>query len=240
MRRTGRRTGKPQAARDGQLTSRPTRPRAGGPAGLHPVGIGRARDGLLYVPATYEPARPAPLIVLLHGAGADAEDVIPVLRSEADAGGYLLLVPDSRGPTWDVVRGTYGPDVTFVDRALAHTFARYAVDPNRIAVGGFSDGASYALSLGITNGDLFTHVMAFSPGFMVPAAQRGTPRVFISHGTGDRVLPIEVCSRRIVPQLRRAGYEVRYDEFDGGHAVPPSVARDAIAWFEAPPGEGVT
>jgi predicted esterase len=34
-----------------------------------------------------------------------------------------------------------------------------------LAVSGFSDGASYALSIGPANGDLFTHVMAFSPGF---------------------------------------------------------------------------
>ena len=238
MTRTGGRAGSARAAREGQLTSRPIRPGAAGPAGLRPVGIGRGRDGLFFAPTTYDPARPAPLVVLLHGAGGDADDVIPVFQAEAEAGGFLLLVPDSRGPTWDVVRGTYGPDVTFVDRALAHAFEHYAVDPTRVAVGGFSDGASYALSLGITNGDLFTHVIAFSPGFMVPAAQRGTPRLFISHGTRDSVLPIEVCSRRLVPQLRRAGYDVRYDEFEGGHSVPRSVARDAIAWFEAPTGGG--
>jgi hypothetical protein len=56
------------------------------------------------------------------------------------------------------------------------------VDPTRLAVGGFSDGTSYALSLGLTNGDLFSHVLAFSPGFAVPARRRGRPRLFLSHG----------------------------------------------------------
>ena len=69
-----------------------------------------------------------------------------------------------------------------LDRALEWTFSRYAIDQACMAVGGFSDGASYALSLGITNGDLFTHVLAFSPGFVAPAAQRGSPRIFVSHG----------------------------------------------------------
>jgi phospholipase/carboxylesterase len=220
------------AAREGRLTARPAEPSAAGPQGRRRIGLGRRRDGLVYVPASYHPGRPAPLVVLLHGAGADGEDILPVLEDQADAAGLLLLAPDSRGVTWDAVGDSYGPDVSFLDRALADTFAHYAVDPARVAVSGFSDGASYALSLGITNGDLFGHVIAFSPGFMVPAAQRGTPRLFISHGTRDRVLPIELCSRRIVPPLERAGYGVRYREFDGGHAVPAPIAREAVAWFE--------
>jgi phospholipase/carboxylesterase len=85
--------------------------------------------------------------------------------------------------------------------------------------------------LGITNGDLFTRVLAFSPGFMAPAGQRGSPRVFISHGTHDGVLPIDSCSRRIVPRLERAGYDVRYREFDGGHTIAPEIALEAVNWF---------
>jgi predicted esterase len=108
-----------------------------------------------------------------------------------------------------------------------------AVDARRLAITGFSDGASYALSLGLTNGDLFTRVIAFSPGFMTPAQRRGKPSLFVSHGTRDGVLPIERSSRRIVPQLERAGYEVRYREFEGGHVVPPGIGREAAEWFTA-------
>jgi phospholipase/carboxylesterase len=129
------------------------------------------------------------------------------------------------------VVGGYGPDVAAIDGALEQTFSRYAVDPARVAVAGYSDGASYALSLGVANGDLFTHILAFSPGFMAPAVQTGSPRIFVSHGTRDRWLPIERCSRRIVPQLERAGYEVRYREFEGGHVVPPEIGREAAVWF---------
>jgi phospholipase/carboxylesterase len=59
--------------------------------------------------------------------------------------------------------------------------------------------------LGINNGDLFTHVLAFSPGFVAPAAWVGMPRIFVSHGTRDEVLPIDFCSRKIVPMLKHAG-----------------------------------
>ena len=135
----------------------------------------------------------------------------------------------------DVIVGGFGPDVALVDRALETAFGRYAVDPARLAIGGFSDGASYALSLGLTNGDLFTHVLAFSPGFAAPAAERGRPGVFVSHGTEDGVLPVERCSRRIVPRLRRVGYDVEYAEFEGGHTVLPAVAARALAWFVGSP-----
>jgi phospholipase/carboxylesterase len=64
---------------------------------------------------------------------------------------------------------------------------------------------------------------------------KGRPRVFISHGTRDPVLPIENCSRRIVPRLEQAGYEVSYHEFDGGHTVPPEIAEEAVRWFVGTP-----
>ena len=188
-------------------------------------------DGLLYVPADYDPRRPAPLAVLFHGAGGRAAHGLGLLQELADGLGLVLVAPASRGTTWDVIERGYGPDVAAVDRALAHVFARVAVDPVRLGVGGFSDGASYALSLGLTNGDLFTHVLAFAPGFMAPAAQRGAPRVFVTHGTHDGVLPIDRCSRRIVPVLREADYSVMYREFEGGHAVPPDLAAEAARWF---------
>jgi phospholipase/carboxylesterase len=101
----------------------------------------------------------------------------------------------------------------------------------RLAIGGFSDGASYALSLGITNADLFTHVIAFSPGFMAPAGYTGSPRLFISHGMRDGVLPIDRCSRRIVPELERCGYDMLYREFDGRHTILPEIASVAVGWF---------
>jgi phospholipase/carboxylesterase len=131
-------------------------------------------------------------------------------------------------------RGRYGRDVALVDEALRQTFSSYTVDPGRVAVGGYSDGASYAISLGISNGDLFGHVLAFSPGFMAPAGRVGSPRFFVSHGTQDRWLPIDRTSRRLVPELEGTGYEVRYREFDGPHVVPPGIAQEAAIWLTAP------
>lgn len=226
------------AATEGRLRSRPSQPTEAGTPGLHPLKLDVKRDGFLYVPKGYRPERPAPLVLMLHGAGGDAEGALNIVRSLADPYETILLAVDSRRQTWDVIMGQYGPDIAFMDRALAQTFSRYAIDPSRLAIAGFSDGASYALSVGVTNGDLFTHVVAFSPGFMSPAAQVGKPQLFISHGQRDEVLRIDRCSRRIVPVMQRAGYEVVYEEFDGPHTVPGPIAQKALEWFrEASPTE---
>ncbi len=224
-----------EARTEGRLRARPARVAEAGPVGLQPLALGAARDSYLYVPTTYRADRPAPLVLLLRSAGGHARQGLDLLRSLADAAGLLLLAPDH---TWDLLVGRrYGPDATMIDRALEQTFSRYAVDPARLAIGGFSDGASYALSLGITNGDLFTHVIVFSPGFVAPAGQSGAPRIFVSHGTRDGALPIDRCSRRIAPELRRGGYEVTYREFDGGHEISPEISLEAVGWFsrEKPP-----
>jgi predicted esterase len=203
------------------------------PPGKHLLGLGVARDGFLYVPQGNDPDAPSPLIVLLHGATGQAdnwEGAFPI----ADSLGVVLLVPDSRGQTWDAIRGTFGPDVAFIDEALKTTFRAASIDPAHIAFSGFSDGATYALSVGLANGDLVTHILAFSPGFIAPAPRQGRPLVFVSHGTEDRILPISQTSRWIVPELESAGYSVWYEEFQGPHELPREIAEVAFRWFVGP------
>lgn len=216
----------------GRLTARPNARSSGRPnIGMGPLGLGGRRDGLVYVPRSMTRDRPAPMVLMLHGAGSHSERGIEPFRRLADEARVILVAPDSRGRTWDVILGDFGPDVAFVDQALKSVFERYAIDPGRVAIEGFSDGASYALALGITNGDLFTHVIAFSPGFASPGKPRGRPAFFVSHGTEDGVLPINDTSRDIVPTLEKAGYDVTYREFNGGHGHPPDIEEEALEWF---------
>ena len=93
------------------------------------------------------------------------------------------------------------------------------------------DHLIYALTLGLTNGDLFTHAIAFSPGMLPLRERHGAPAVFVAHGTRDEILPIDLCSRRIVPELERLRYRVEYVEFDGLHTVVPAIAGRAVRWF---------
>jgi phospholipase/carboxylesterase len=206
--------------------------------GLHAIGLGDVRDGCLYVPEKAATQTTSPLLVLFHGANGEATGVIQHFRAFADETGMMILAPESRKKTWDVVRGSFGEDLEFVDRALETIFSRYAIRTSHIAVGGFSDGASYALSLGIPNGSLFSHILAFSPGFVAPFEIDSTLRIFISHGTEDRVCAIDRCSRRIVPYLQRTGFDLQYVEFTGGHGIPEVIAREAVTWFLAPVADG--
>jgi len=214
-----------------RLTARPIAPTVPPVRGLQRLGFGSTRDGNLYVPNSYSPGTPAPLFVALHGAGGSCYDW-GSYYARAEEGAMVFLATDSRSATWDMILGSFGPDVAFLNRALGYTFARCRIDPSRIALGGFSDGASYALSLGVSNGDLFTHLVAHSPGFCHPQRPiKGRPLVYASHGTQDGVLPVESTRLSIVPGLREDGYDVTYHEFAGGHQIPPEISDEAVAWF---------
>lgn len=193
--------------------------------GLSPLNLsgigGSARDGFLAVSSRYDPRMPAPLLVCLHGAGCSGKNggqwLWETLRDEEL--GAIGLLPDARGSTWDMIRSDYGPDVEYLTHALRFVLAHYNIDRRRIVLAGFSDGASYALSLGLSNGTLFPSIAAFSPGYMRPTRREGKPRVFVAHGTRDGCLNIDRCSRTLVPRLQAQEYEVRFVEFDGTHTV---------------------
>jgi phospholipase/carboxylesterase len=225
----------PQVTR---VEARPVAPAATAAPGLHRLGMGTRRlrdlanrDGMLVIPRQAESRRPLPLIVLLHGGGGAAED----FRSKfplADEYGVVMLALDSRHNTWDGVDSPFGPDVVAIDAALRYTFERVAIDPKKIALGGLSDGGMYALSLGIANGDLFTHLVAVAPGFYEPPGPAiGRPRIFLAHGTRDNVYRVAGTRERIAQRLKDAGYDVTYFEFNGPHWVTEEAARRALEWL---------
>lgn len=215
------------------LTARVTPPTSSLPPGLHALGLATGRDGLVYVPTRYSAATPLPLVVLLHGAGGTASNWFGSYGDRATANNFVMLAPDSRAASWDVRFGAFGPDVAFIDQALRYVFSVCAIDPQRMALAGFSDGASYALSLGVANGDLFSQLIPYSPGFLTDSTARGKPQIFDSHGLQDTVLPINVASRPIVAKLRGRGYTVDYQEFAGGHEVPAAISDAAMAWLQS-------
>jgi phospholipase/carboxylesterase len=217
---------------DGRIDARPGTPTQSAKLGLSALGLENDRDGAWYVPASYRADHPIPLLVFCHGAGGNGGATAAALGPYAEAGGFAVLAPDSRQSTWDLIdKGSFGDDVGFLDRALTRTFERLAVDPAGLILAGFSDGGTYALSLGITNGDFFGRLMAFSPGFVRYASRHGSPTIYLAHGTADTVLPIDVTSRAIVPELRGLGYEVEYREFDGGHQLYASEVQAAVDWL---------
>lgn len=215
---------------DGRLTARVrsgvTTSLKSGPLGL----VSNGRDGVIQMPSVM-PNGPTPLLVFLHGATQNGARMLQRIGPAADQLGIPVLAPDSRNGTWDGIRNEFDEDVVFLNRALEYVFERLDVDPAHLAIGGFSDGASYGLSLGLVNGDLFPRVVACSPGFIIQAPSHGRPHLFFSHGTADQVLPIDQCSRVMVPRLRSMGYDVTFKEFDGRHELPPEIAIAALTWM---------
>jgi phospholipase/carboxylesterase len=201
------------------------------PPGRNFLGIAAERDTVLYVPEGLPSDTAVPLLVMFHGANGFPEKVLPFLQEHAERHKFLLLVPHSTYVTWDIVIGGNGPDLERLDKALTAVVSRYRIDTGHLGFAGFSDGASYALSTGITNGDVVSHVIALSGGFMNIFMQEGTPQVFIAHGLVDEQLPIETAGRANAAKLSAAGYEVEYVEFNGKHVIQPAIVNMAIDFF---------
>lgn len=213
----------------GRITARPREGVKTSATGQIMLGLDSERDAILQIPKNTSTS-PLPLLVMLHGATQSAEDMFWYLGSTHEEAGVAVLAPNSRDTTWDAIGwgGGFGIDVEYLNRALERVFETTAVDPARVALGGFSDGATYALSLGLINGDFFKSLIAFSPGFLIEGEPHGKPRIFISHGTRDHILPIDRCGRRIAADLKAGGYDVTFREFDGDHEIPADVARAGL------------
>jgi len=199
--------------------------------GRHALSLAGGRDAVLFVPSSLDAAAPAPLFVFFHGAGGYAEKVLPFIEEHAERHGFLVLAPQSMFVTWDIVIGGHGPDLQRLQDGLRQVAGHYRIDLARLAFAGFSDGASYALSVGITNGDVASHVIAFSGGFMNVFSQAGAPRVFIAHGLIDEQLPIATSARANAASLQAAGYDVRYVEFNGLHIISPPIVALAVDFY---------
>ncbi|MDQ6808370.1 MAG: phospholipase, partial [Verrucomicrobiota bacterium] len=200
------------------------------PAGLQPLEA-RSHSGEIYIPRSGATGGPLPILILLHGSGRDSSDWFPAYEKYAEMGRFAIVAPEASGKTWGGGMHDFGPDAAVINRALAVASTKCAIDLSRIALGGFSDGASYAMSLGLANGDQIRDVIAFSPGYYIGTQQRGKAAFFISAGVSDPILPVDQCSRRFVATLRGAGYSVEYKEFFGRHEMTTLVTEAAMAWL---------
>jgi predicted esterase len=192
-----------------------------------------AKAVLYYVPKTYNAGQATAFLMMLHGCCTDATQSMDLMQKYSDEHNIILLAPVSVGRTWDFISGKgFADDNTYINQELDYMFKNFNIDKSKVAIAGFSDGASYALTLGLSRDDLFTHIMAFSPGYVRISSPTRKPEIFIGHGVDDRVLPIDKCSRTIVKQLEAHGYKANYTEFAGGHFVPNDISLAAINWFK--------
>jgi predicted esterase len=208
------------------------------PTGLVPVEW-REQSAVLLTPDEIDPQRRYPLITVLHGAGRQDELLVKACRGEPDKRDALFLVPRSKAPTWDLIVGGDRPDLDFLEFAYDLIYRRFPIDPSRQALVGYSDGASYALSIGMSNPQIFSAIMGWAAGFV--ALDDGAireddrkPDVLLEYGTHDPVFSFEQVALPMKASLEGAGYRLEFRVDEGGRHWPSgSFQSEALDWFDA-------
>jgi phospholipase/carboxylesterase len=192
---------------------------------------------------------PAGALVLLHGRGADENDLFPLLDLldperrllGATARGPLSLPPG--GAHWYVVRRVGYPDpqtfhATFPVLAqwLDGLLDEHGIEHGQLVLGGFSQGTamSYALSLaaGRPAPAGILALSGFIPtveGLEIDLAGRSGLPVAIGHGSRDPVIGVE-WGRDARDRLGEAGAAVTYEEHPGGHQIDPRFLQALASW----------
>jgi predicted esterase len=193
------------------------------------------RDGALYIPKKYKHGVPMPVLMMLHGFGGAGSGVgytFPL----AEEFGVIVIGPESRDITWGKDVPGFDADVRYLGAAYRYVRDNFDVDREHVALGGQSDGAGYALSMGLAYGNTFNHLIILAAGGWTRSLRaEGKPKIFVTHGVKDTTMPIDESARKYVPELKAEGYDVTYREHDGGHRTPAPMVREAFEWFAGQP-----
>lgn len=205
-------------------------------------------------PPRQEPAEGArpPLLALLHGVGSNEQDLFG-LAPELDP---RFRVVSARGPltrglgryAWFDVQFLSGgrflinPEQLEASRQDLIAFLReamgaYEVDPERIYLMGFSQGAIMSLTLALTEPKLLAGVAAISgrippevrPWIVSPQETAGLP-IIVTHGQADSVILVD-WARKARETLERQRVALTYREHGGGHLIPPATMAEVSAWL---------
>jgi phospholipase/carboxylesterase len=195
-----------------------------------------------------------PAVIVLHGWGASAHDLISLAPALFD-GKAVVLCPQGpvqmpigggmKGYGWFQYTPGQPPPIaafqavadrlrSFVEQALS----LYSIDPQRVAVLGFSQGGIMAYELGLREPQRFAGIAALSTWLPEPLTATlpklpehdGFP-VLVLHGTHDPTLPIE-RARESREALRPFGVAMTYRELDMGHEINQDALRILMRWLD--------
>lgn len=162
---------------------------------------GRKRSYLLYVPETYNPAAPTPLVISLHGFAEWPAHQMQISRWNdlAKQHGFIVVYPcGSEIPLRWRIYGLSGSntelmeDVTFISDLINKLEVEYNLDPTRIYVNGLSNGGGMSVVLACKLSEriaAFGSVSGAYP-FSLSECQPSRPvPAILFHGTGDPIVP---------------------------------------------------
>ncbi|MFT5697141.1 MAG: phospholipase/carboxylesterase [Myxococcota bacterium] len=193
----------------------------------------------LLTPTTIDPTRQYPLFTVLHGAGRQDEMLVKACRDEPDRRDAFFLVPRSVETTWDLIVGGDRRDVDFLEYAYDLIYRRYPIDRARQVLIGYSDGASVALSLTISNPCIFDAALVWAAGFVMfdgttvgPTDPK--PRIYLEYGTHDELFSYQQVALPMQENLTKAGYPVHFSTDEGGRHWPSKRFQpNALDWYFA-------
>ena len=206
------------------------------PTGFVQIVNGPAR-GVMLTPDEIDPTKQYPLITVFHGAGRQDEMLVKACRDEPEGRQAFFFIPRSVAPTWDLITGEGRADLDFLEYAYDLIYRRYPIDAASQCLIGYSDGASYALSLGLSNARCFDALMVWAAGFIVldPAtadAAAPKPRLYLEYGTHDELFSFDRVALPMQANLESAGYDVTFSIDEGGRHWPSgSFQREALDWY---------
>ena len=179
-----------------------------------------------------------PLVVVMHGRGADANDLADIAPMLDGPSGYRFVFPNAPN-AWEAAPGmTFGytwfdglpPDASslrsarvrlteFLDAAVKH----FPAPAGKVVLAGFSQGALMALDVGLRRDDL-AGIVAMSGALderdLPDLAHHKDRRVLIVHGTADEMINVNMA-RRARRVLESHGLDPEYHEFPMGHHLTP-------------------
>jgi phospholipase/carboxylesterase len=205
---------------------------------------------LIRVPSRRADTESLPLVVMIHGRGADMNDLADLAPMLDAAGGCRFVFPNApnafepypgmaMGWTWfegwppihESVVASRAEMLTFLDEIVA----KYPPPEGQLIVAGFSQGALMALDSGLRTTQKLAGIIAMSGGLYERDLPDLKPRagvpVLIAHGSDDEVVPV-TYARRARRALEDAGLDVEYHEYPMGHQVAAeeaAVVREFLA-----------
>jgi phospholipase/carboxylesterase len=195
-----------------------------------------SRGGVsLYVPETYDPDTPAPLVVALHGGSGHGRAFLWSWLRDARARGAILLSPTSSGATWALTGPD--PDTPRLAHLVAQVSGRWNIDPRRRLLTGMSDGGTFAYVSGLEPASPFTHLAPIAAAFHPMLAQFADPDrlqglpIHIVHGALDWMFPVAMAHEARFA-LSAAGAAVTFREVpDLSHTYPRELNREILDWL---------